>query len=139
MRFQQVIHSMHKVAAAAGRGRSGEGLAHDSEQITSILTVIQGIADQTNLLALNAAIEAAGPASRARFACGGRRGAQAGRQHPAGGAEYPGADRQDPPQLTNAVNAIQQSQQLTHQAVGKRIWRRRPSAASSRPSPPSAT
>ncbi len=59
-RFQQVIQSMHKVAAEAGKGAEVvEGLAHDSAQITSILTVIQGIADQTNLLALNAAIEAA--------------------------------------------------------------------------------
>ncbi|SDJ52026.1 methyl-accepting chemotaxis sensory transducer with Cache sensor [Ferrimonas sediminum] len=36
-----------------------EKLAQDSENIESILGVIQGIAEQTNLLALNAAIEAA--------------------------------------------------------------------------------
>ena len=36
-----------------------ESLARDSDNITSILDVIRGIAEQTNLLALNAAIEAA--------------------------------------------------------------------------------
>lgn len=36
-----------------------EALAHQSEQIEVVLTVIRGIAEQTNLLALNAAIEAA--------------------------------------------------------------------------------
>ena len=76
-----------------------EGLAHDSEQITSILTVIQGSPIRPTCWHSTPPSRRPGPASRARFCGGGRRGAQAGGQHPAGGAEYPGADRQDPPQL----------------------------------------
>ncbi|QXB53097.1 methyl-accepting chemotaxis protein [Aeromonas sp. FDAARGOS 1415] len=121
VRFQQVIHSMHKVASEAGKGAEVvEGLAHDSEQITSILTVIQGIADQTNLLALNAAIEAARAGEQGRgFAvvadevrklAGNTQQAVQNTQELIEKIRHSSA---------NAVNAIQQSQQLTHQAVGE--------------------
>ncbi|MCE9942093.1 methyl-accepting chemotaxis protein [Aeromonas rivipollensis] len=121
VRFQQVIQSMHKVAAEAGKGAEVvEGLAHDSEQITSILTVIQGIADQTNLLALNAAIEAARAGEQGRgFAvvadevrklAGNTQQAVQNTQELIEKIRHSSA---------NAVNAIQQSQQLTHQAVGE--------------------
>ena len=121
VRFQRVIHSMHKVAAEAGKGAEVvEGLAHDSEQITSILTVIQGIADQTNLLALNAAIEAARAGEQGRgFAVVAdevRKLAGNTQQAVQNTQELIDKIRHS---STNAVNAIQQSQQLTHQAVGE--------------------
>ncbi|WP_368163618.1 methyl-accepting chemotaxis protein [Aeromonas sp. R6-2] len=120
-RFQQMIKSMHKVADEAGRGAEVvDSLAKDSEQITSILTVIQGIADQTNLLALNAAIEAARAGEQGRgFAVVAdevRKLAGNTQQAVQNTQELIEKIRQS---SDNAVQAISLSQQLTHQAVGE--------------------
>jgi methyl-accepting chemotaxis protein len=52
--------TMEKIAAATGTvGEKMNSLAHRSEEIGKVVSVIQEISEQTNLLALNAAIEAA--------------------------------------------------------------------------------
>ncbi|SIQ54558.1 methyl-accepting chemotaxis protein [Aeromonas sp. RU39B] len=120
-RFNQMIESMHKVATEAGRGAEVvASLAHDSEQITSILTVIQGIADQTNLLALNAAIEAARAGEQGRgFAVVAdevRKLAGHTQQAVQNTQELIEKIRHS---SDNAVQAISHSRQLTEQAVGE--------------------
>ena len=52
-KIDDLVATMEHTASSANQ------LAQDSEQIRSIISVINGIAEQTNLLALNAAIEAA--------------------------------------------------------------------------------
>jgi methyl-accepting chemotaxis protein len=119
VRFQQVIQSMHKVAMEAGRGAEVvEGLARDSEQITSILTVIQNIADQTNLLALNAAIEAARAGDQGRgFAVVADEVRQLARNTQQAVQNTQELLEKIRHSSTNAVCAISLSQQLTQQAV----------------------
>lgn len=54
------ISQMEKIDTIVQGGvRKMEGLDSQSQQISKLVDVIQGVADQTNLLALNAAIEAA--------------------------------------------------------------------------------
>ncbi len=53
---QELVKFAEMVKVAAGKV---EGLGQQSEEVESIVSLIEDIADQTNLLALNAAIEAA--------------------------------------------------------------------------------
>lgn len=58
--MQAAAVTMEKIAAATGTvSERMNSLAHRSEEIGKVVSVIQEISEQTNLLALNAAIEAA--------------------------------------------------------------------------------
>ena len=58
--MQAAAETMKKIAAATGTvAEKMSSLAHRSEEIGKVVSVIQEISEQTNLLALNAAIEAA--------------------------------------------------------------------------------
>lgn len=58
--LSQLVSQIHKITQLLGRfADTVAGLKENSENIRSILQMVEGFADQTNLLALNAAIEAA--------------------------------------------------------------------------------
>jgi methyl-accepting chemotaxis protein len=58
--IQDAVRSMKQIADSVREGASDiHELGRQSEEISSVVKTIRGIADQTNLLALNAAIEAA--------------------------------------------------------------------------------
>jgi len=58
--MQSAANTMEKIAAATSTvSAKMDSLAHRSEEIGKVVSVIQEISEQTNLLALNAAIEAA--------------------------------------------------------------------------------
>ncbi len=57
---EQTVETINGLAGEVGRAAQAiQAVESDSENISTILDVIKGIAEQTNLLALNAAIEAA--------------------------------------------------------------------------------
>ena len=58
--MQTAVGTMEKIAATSSSvAEKMTSLAHRTEEISKVVTVIQEISEQTNLLALNAAIEAA--------------------------------------------------------------------------------
>ncbi|MCU7834366.1 MAG: CZB domain-containing protein [gamma proteobacterium symbiont of Taylorina sp.] len=60
VQLQNISSNINELTAVSGQsGQAVEGMSSRAEEITSILSLIRGIAEQTNLLALNAAIEAA--------------------------------------------------------------------------------
>ena len=121
---KQLLDTERKITELATEAEhafaSAVALASESDRIGVLMGEIQGIADQTNLLALNAAIEAARAGEQGRgFAvvadevrklAGNTQQAVQNTQELIEKIRHSSA---------NAVNAIQQSQQLTHQAVGE--------------------
>ena len=119
--IKQTLDSIQSISDTVSNAASSiADLNSHTQQISEIIEVIRGIADQTNLLALNAAIEAARAGEQGRgFAVVAdevRKLAGNTQQAVQNTQELIDKIRHS---STNAVNAIQQSQQLTHQAVGE--------------------
>ena len=121
---KQLLDTERKITELATEAEhafaSAVALASESDRIGVLMGEIQGIADQTNLLALNAAIEAARAgeqwrgfavvADEVRKLAGNTQQAVQNTQELIEKIRHSSA---------NAVNAIQQGQQLPHQAVGE--------------------